>query len=650
MQISHVRWLSSGDPATDATLEFAARELARYVTMLTDARWTVTREGSPVTTADTIWLGLYGRLPQSPRVELTPALWDDGYAIWCQDGNCYIAGQNARSVLFGVYDWLERQGVRFVRPGPDGEVVPHVAALSFPDRPIVEQAYYRHRGVCIEGAPSLEHTLGMVDWCAKKRMNTLFLQFFSSRYFYNNWYARAYNPQFADHAISDQEAIAMDQQVIAALKLRGQVLHQVGHGWTGATVGLPRSGWVTADEPVPPDRVRWLAEVNGERKLFHEIPINTELCYSYRPAFDVMVETIVRYVTTHPEVDIVHVWLSDATNNKCECAECRTLTISDWYAKLINALSEALQAQAPGKRFVFLCYIELLWPPEQVMVDDRYGNIVMMFAPISRSFGRALNDPACDDGLSYPRPALNQFVAPRSNAFFVRTLRAWRDVFGGDSFDFDYHLMWAVWAHLTDTVAARVIYEDLQDLQALGLDGLVSCQPLRNHYPSGLAMAVMAEALWDPHVPFAEIRRGYLQAAFGEHAAYVGEYLQRLEAMLDPGDPDWRVPPLSNKNADELQQVGAFLAESLAALTAHLEVTAHATHRRSLDILCHHARFLQRIVRAYQVLAADDLGAARAALADATAFLQDTEPLYHRVMDTQLMLRVVVDGIGKRIQ
>jgi len=650
MQISHVRWLSSGDPATDATLEFAARELARYVTMLTDARWTVTREGSLIAVADTVWLGLYGRLPQPPQVELTPALWDDGYAIWGRDGNCYIAGQNARSVLFGVYDWLERQGVRFVRPGPDGEVVPHVAALTFPDRPIVEQAYYRHRGVCIEGAPSLEHTLGMVDWCAKKRMNTLFLQFFSSRYFYNNWYARAYNPQFADHVISDQEAIAMDQQVIAALKLRGQVLHQVGHGWTGATVGLPRSGWVTADEPVAPDRVRWLAEVNGERKLFHEIPINTELCYSYRPAFDAMVETIVRYVTTHPEVDIVHVWLSDATNNKCECAECRALTISDWYAKLINALSEALQAQAPGKRFVFLCYIELLWPPEQVMVDDRYGNIVMMFAPISRSFGRALNDPTCDDGQPYPRPELNRFTPPRCNAFFVRTLHAWRDVFGGDSFDFDYHLMWAVWAHLTDTVAARVIYEDLQDLQALGLDGLVSCQPLRNYYPSGLAMAVMAEALWDPHVPLAEMRRGYLEAAFGEHAAYVGDYLQRLEAMLDPGDPDWRVPPLSNKNADELQQADAFLAESLAALTSRLEATTRATHRRSLDILCHHARFLRHLVRTYQALAADDMGAARAALADATAFLQDTEPLYHRVMDTQLMLRVVVDGIGKRIR
>ena len=38
--------------------------------------------------------------------------------IWSEDNTLYIAGRNARSVLFGVYAFLETQGVRFVRPGP----------------------------------------------------------------------------------------------------------------------------------------------------------------------------------------------------------------------------------------------------------------------------------------------------------------------------------------------------------------------------------------------------------------------------------------------------------------------------------------------------------------------------------------------------
>ena len=325
----------------------------------------------------------------------------------------YIAGRNARSVLFGVYAFLETQGVRFVRPGPAGEVIPAIADVTLPSTPIVEIAHYRHRGVCIEGATSLDHALGMVDWCAKRRMNTVFLQFIHSGYFYNQWYERKYNPKHAGAPLTEAEALQYDDQLIAAMQRRGLIFHRVGHGWTSAAFGMPRSGWVTETAPVPPDAVRWLAEVKGERKLFADIPINTELCYSFQPAFDAFVETIVRYCEAHPELDVVHVWLSDAFNNKCECAACRPLTIADWYARIINALSEALHHRTPSTRFVFLAYFELWWAPEQVQIDDRHGNAILMFAPITRCFGHALGDPACDDGQEWPRPPLNQHAVSR---------------------------------------------------------------------------------------------------------------------------------------------------------------------------------------------------------------------------------------------
>ena len=382
---------------------------------------------------ETAWLGICDRprcLPAPPTGALSPAPWDDGYAIWADGGALYIAGRNARSVLFGVYAFLETQGVRFVRPGPAGEVIPAIADVTLPSAPIVETAHYRHRGVCIEGATSLEHALGMVDWCAKRRMNTVFLQFIHSRYFYNQWYERKYNPKHAGAPLTEEEALQYDDQLIAAMQRRGLIFHRVGHGWTSAAFGMPRSGWVTETAPVPPDAVRWLAEVKGERKLFADIPINTELCYSFQPAFDAFVETIVRYCEAHPELDVVHVWLSDAFNNKCECADCRPLTIADWYARIINALSEALHRRTPGTRFVFLAYFELWWPPEQVQIDDRHGNAILMFAPITRCFGHALGDPACDDGQEWPRPPLNQFVISRqTNGFYRRILPAWRQAF-----------------------------------------------------------------------------------------------------------------------------------------------------------------------------------------------------------------------------
>ncbi len=646
MSISRVRWLVTGDEHQDAVLEYAATELARYTKRLTGSSRPPTRPAVAMRRrSGTAWLGLCDKVLLPPGVELRPSTWDDGYALWSADGSLYIVGTNARSVLFGVYAYLESQGVRFLRPGPDGEVLPNRKALTLPEEPTVSVAHYRHRGVCIEGAPSLEIALDMVDWCAKKRLNTIFLQFFSSQYFYNNWYERWYNPGRGKGPLTEEEALAMDSQVISALKQRGLIFHRVGHSWTSAAFDMPRSGWVTEDDgAVKPEYRRFLALVGGERKLFGNVPINTELCYSYKPAFDRFVENVVRYCEEHPELDVVHVWLSDAANNKCECPECRELSISDWYAKVINALSEQLAERVPGKRFVFLCYIELLWPPERVQIDESHGNAIMMFAPISRCYGHALHDPSCDDGLEWPRPALNQFQAPRYNAFFVRQLRAWREAFHGDSFDFDYHLMWAIWQQLTDTHLARIFHEDLQKLRELGLNGIISCQSFRAFYPSGLAMTVLAESLWDPTRPFAELRDSYYEAAYGRSARFAGSYLAGVESYLDSGDPHWRTCPFAAADEAKLRRFLAFLRWAGAELAAQRQTAADPARRRSLDILRHHIQLLRLLARAHLLARRGDAQRAAQNVERARELLRQSEARMAHVLDTMLALKHCVEA------
>ncbi len=641
-EIAQICWIRSGDQATDQVLRYAARELGNYVRRLCGARWEVHPRTMAVAEANTACLGICDQLPTAlTGVLLTPTLWDDGFAIWADGDALFISGRNERSVLYGVYAFLEMQGVRFVFPRTGGELIPKIQNITLPEKPLVEQAHYRHRGVCIEGATSLEHALGMIDWCAKKRINTLLLQFLSSRYFYNQWYERKYNPRHAVAALSEEQALSLDRQVIRALKKRGMILHRVGHGWTAAAVGLPRSGWVTAGEPLPPEKTRWLAQVGGQRQLFGDIPINTELCYSYRPAFDGLIETIVRYCEQHPELDVVHVWLSDATDNKCECIECRQLSISDWYAKIVNALALELGNRVPNMRFVFLCYIELLWPPEQVEIEA--DNAIMMFAPISRCYGHALADPACDDGgAPWPRPPLNAFSASRHNAFYTHVLAGWREKFGGDSFAFDYHLMWANWRQLTDTVQARIIHQDLQELKRLGLDGIISCQSFRAFYPSGLAMTTLAEALWDPTTPFDQIKRRYLRAAFAEHAAFAGDYLQNVEKIVATYDPHWRKPPFSTDSQTKLAATAGFLTRAIKEIDAR-RAAAAGTSRRALELLAHHAQLLHFIVRSYQARLAGDNDAANAQLDQAAAFLQETEEPYSQYIDTMLALRLCVE-------
>ncbi len=267
-----------------------------------------------------------------------------------------------------------------------------------------------------------------------------------------------------------------------------------------------------------------------------------------------------------------------------------------------------------------------------------------MFAPIARCFGHSLADPGCDDGQEWPRPPLNQFAVSHQNAFYVKTLADWRKIFQGDSFDFDYHLMWANWRQLTDTGIARIYHEDLQHLKLIGLNGLISCQSFRAFYPSGLAMTVLAESLWNPDVPWAEKRQRYLDAAFGEDAAFADDYLARVEEFLDTGDAHRRMPPLSNADARKLEAFAAFLDSALAELAARKESASDRVRGRSLALLSHHARLLQFIVQAYQAQLAGKPKAANRALDRAVDFLRRTEPRYSIYLDASLALRFSVEA------
>jgi len=267
----------------------------------------------------------------------------------------------------------------------------------------------------------------------------------------------------------------------------------------------------------------------------------------------------------------------------------------------------------------------------------------MMFAPITRCYAHALNDPDCDDGQEWHRPPLNQFTSSRNNAYFVDRLGEWRRVFHGDSFDYDYHLMWANWIQCTDTVVARVIHEDLQSLKGLELDGIVSCQSFRNFYPSGLAMAALAQGLWNPDEPWDSFRQRYLETAYGPHAQAAGEYLSRTEELLATSDPHRRKLPFSEMDAASLAAADAYLKAAMADLSARRKAETNRVYRRSLELLAHHAEFLRHLVAAYQARAANKPALSNMELDRAADFLRRTEPRFSPYMDTELALRCSVE-------
>lgn len=617
------------------TIRFAAGELKRCLEIMTgeslDIRPYVT---FPDTREAAIWIGEASDFNNPiPSNNL-----DDEILVTQNYGVCMITGSNPRSVLFAVYELLERFGARWVGPGREGEYLPEAKLDNIIKIDIHHRASYRHRGVCIEGAPSVKHALDLIDWMAKKRMNTFFLQFKTSMYFWRLWYNHSYNERFLKPVdIDESVSLEMDDQVIKALEKRGLILHRVGHGWTAESIGLKGLGWYRFDGEVTSQQKELMAELNGERGLFYGIPINTELCYSDNQAFEGLVNHVVEYAGEHPEVDCLHFWLSDAPNNWCECPDCIKLSQSDHYVRLVKAVSKRLKERNIGTRIVFLCYTNTLSAPKTEKIEADMDNVIFMFAPISRCYIHHLMYKDCESGAVDGGWELNKIKPPRTNAEFVEILRKWQERYDGDSFIFDYYLWRPLHDYLNPLGLAQIIHRDMKDLKQLGLNGHVSCQVLRCFYPIGLIMDVMAETLWDRDVQFSDIISKHLKAVFADETDMVQRYLEELNEILSP--ESGHAGTLRSGNAERIQSLIAIL-DKWEPYVSYLSDSAGNNKRYSYNLLHYHRLLRFRALSSFHE-AKGESEKASACIDEMIEYLKRTERRTHRYLDTWMEMHTV---------
>jgi hypothetical protein len=513
------------------TVIYAAEELARCLSRISGREAVVEPASSLARETGGLWLGTAADITDSDCPAVSHAH-DDAVAISVStEPSGTIVGANARSVLLAVYRYLNHLGCRWVRPGPDGELLPSgVRDLSCS---LAEKPAYRHRGMCIEGAVSEQHVRNMIEWLPRVGMNAYFTQFRESFTFFDRWYTHSSGSHDRCEPFTREEAKDILRRLVDDIRKRSLLYHAVGHGWTCDPFGMPGLGWEFEPVKATPEVEPYLALVNGKREVWGGVPLNTNLCYSNPTVRRIMVEDMLSYVTEHPEIDLLHVWLADGANNQCECEACAAARPSDFYVMLLNELDAALTAAHLPVRVVFLIYVDLLWPPERERIanPDRF---VLMFAPITRSYSRSLQPVARDAVGALPPYTRNHLQFPKSVEENVAFLRAWETAFRGDSFDFDYHMMWDHYNDPGHCRAAAVLHEDVRQLAAIGLNGLVSCQTQRAAFPTGLMLCAMAQALWNPAVRFSAVEEDHFRSAFGPDWQKARSYLCELSELFDP--------------------------------------------------------------------------------------------------------------------
>lgn len=494
--------------------------------------------------------------------------WDDAYIIEIVKAEGRIVGTNGRSVLLGVYQFLNELGCCFFRPSEDGEYIPLVDKDKI-NCSLKKLASYRHRGICIEGAVSLEHVIEMIEWAPKNGFNSYFIQFREGHTFFERWYQHKGNDTLPEEKFTREDSAKFLPVIINEIKKRGMLFHAVGHGWTCECLGYPSAGWDIVDnDTIPDDKRQFLAQVNEKREFYEGVPLNTHLCYSNEVVREKMIHEIVDYIKQHNEIDVLHFWLADNFNNFCECDECRKDSPTDQYIKLLNDLDEKLTLLNITTKIVFLIYFELLWTPKNQVIKnpDRF---IMMFAPITRTYTKAYLENGLlpdEKDIKCMEFDLNKMKYPTEIAGNLAFLFEWQKVFKGDSFDFDYHLMWDIYKDYSNMRLSKIIYEDIVGLKKLGLNGNVSCQVQRAFFPNGICMYIMGKTLFDSSIPYETLVNDYFRSSYGEFSNLAKEYLQGIADYIPHEYMRNEIPMIDQLTAKKFESGFQFVKDSIILL------------------------------------------------------------------------------------
>ena len=212
-------------------------------------------------------------------------------------------------------------------------------------------------------------------------------------------------------------------------------------------------------------------------------------------------------------------------------------------------------------------------------------------------------------------------------------MEGWQDVFHGDSFDFEYHLMWAHYADPGYMNISNVLHTDMIHLDNVGLNGMMSCQVQRAAFPTGLPMYAMAKALWDKSSLFDDVCNEYFSCAFGVNGHAVKEYLNSISDLLS-------IHKIKTEEYEiAVSRINSAKDTILCFKSDYLE--KYMNENASWRYLYHHAEMCLLYADALRGYVEKDQNMRNASLEILFTYLRDHELELHNVVDSRLFERSV---------
>ncbi len=354
-------------PDDDSVGATAARELKAYLDRITGAEFAI------AASADTAPRIFVGDCAQAQSAGLDVAkLKRDGFFRGVVGDDLYLLGRDSpgrlkwathvhqeRASLFAVYDFLEDVcGVRFIKAGPCGEVVPAAATLSIPRTMVRDEPVFLDRSLC-----------------------QLSLQ----------WYKY---PDADVHATLSENGHGERDRVMWAFKLRWETDRMVD--------GCHSSHFLQFDERFAADHPDWFALLSNGRRAT-DTPRGSYLCYSHPGVIQAFIDDARAYFSGQPpETRGLKSWNKCGYGDEfmvdphdaypyCQCEACRRVYEADPdqnYSEIIfGAVAKVAEATANfrGKYISTLAYGPKRQPPKTVKLPSNVRVRLCINGPMHHS-------------------------------------------------------------------------------------------------------------------------------------------------------------------------------------------------------------------------------------------------------------------------
>ena len=607
--------LSINKMISTSAVDYAAEELKKYLRMMMPECGDIKVTYNPLA-ADGFRLGLMQDFGLDTSDADDTEL-DDILYIDCDEKGGIIAGDNPRSVLLAVYEYLRQNGCRWLLPGVDGEYIPmqDIGPVKYRHKPTT-----RYRGFCNEGAEFQQCMLDAIDFIPKVGMNVFMLEFKVPRVYYEWYYKHFQNRENRpEEPVSLNQVLQWKRQCEAEIAKRGLQFHDIGHGFTMEPFGIDTS-W-RANDPVDheteitAEQRQFIAMLNGERRLFHKTPNWTNFCMSNPTAQKLFATYVADYAENHSNADYLHVWLADGSNNHCECEECSKRTPSDWYMTILNLVDEELTKRGLDTRIVFIVYVDTSWAPLDEMIKNQ-GRFTLMLAPITRSYTETLPYGVRAETVPYER---NKLKMPKNLEEYLAYFADWKRAgWRGANICYEYHFWRHQFYDISGIEISKLINDDVRTYNEYGINGIIEDGSQRSFFPTGLAFYTYARSMFDGSLSAYDIAEDYFKHAFGEDWKKFYDYLVKLEGAMKyrfcQGEmsKNREVSPFYNPDeAKLLATVPEIVAEGRELIKEHYN-SDYRLHTVSVRLLEHHAYFAEMHAKAlYEKALGNDESAAK---------------------------------------